>query len=280
MKINFIIVSVFCLVMSGCGFFSTQSPPAALSAQANYFDKMEGCFLLFNLKTESFDKIIGEENCKKQYPAASTFKVPLAVMAFDSKVLKNEKVIFKWDGKKEERAESNKNHDARSWMRESIVWFSQRLTPKIGIQRLQKYLDEFQYGNRDLSAGLQDAWLQSPGQNGPALKISAYEQAEFMKKLWTNSLPASKRAMQLTQDIMYLETSAGGFKMHGKTGSNFFDTERKVHLGWFISHIQKGEQQYITVANFRDLMPNESPGYGGLRAKEITKKILTDAGLW
>lgn len=252
----------------------------AKNVSANYFDKMDGCFLLFNMKTGHIDKVIGDERCRKQLPACSTFKVPLAVMAFDSGILKDESVTLKWDGKKDSREESNRDHNAQTWMKQSIVWFSQRLTPKLGKKKIQKYLNDFDYGNKDLAAGIQQAWLVSPSDEGPALKISAYEQLEFMKKLWTSSLPASARSMQKTRDITYLETSPRGTKLSGKTGSNFYDKNHQIHLGWFISHIQNGNQEYITIANFTDLVPVETAGFGGFRAKEITKKILADSDLW
>lgn len=262
-----------------CGSANIQSTPAPQAA-TNYFEKMDGCFLLYNMKTKTLEKVIGGERCKEQLPACSTFKVPLAVMAFDSKVLKDENVILKWDGKKDLREEANKDHNAQTWMSQSIVWFSQRLTPMMGKKKFQSYLNSFNYGNKDLTGGIQQAWLVSPSSSRPALKISAYEQLEFMKSLWTLSLPASERSMLLTQKITYLETSSNGTKLSGKTGSNFYDKDRKMHLGWFIAHIQNNEQEYISITNFGDLEPVDVPGYGGPRAKAITKKILTDLGLW
>jgi len=252
----------------------------AKTGSVDYFENLDGCFLLYNMNTMKLDKVIGDERCRKQFPACSTFKVPLAVMAFESKILKDENVVLKWNGKREVREESNRNHNAQTWMKHSIVWFSQRLTPQIGKKRLQKYLNDFDYGNKDLAGDIKNAWLVSPSDNGPALKISGYEQLEFMKKLWMNKLPTSLRSMQLTRDITFLETSAKGTKLSGKTGSNFYDMAHKIHLGWFISHIQNGEQEYIAITNFSDLGPVENLGYGGPRAKEITKRILADLGLW
>lgn len=266
------------LVLLGCS--GSPEKASVANVEPNYFEKTEGCFLLYNIKTQKFEMEIGGERCRQQLPACSTFKVPLAVMAFDSGVLKDENQVLKWDGKKDIREEANRDHNAKTWMRDSVVWFSQRLTPKMGPKKFQQYLDQFNYGNKDLSAGITEAWLVSPSSPGPALKISAYEQAEFMKKLWTGQLPVSERAMKLTREITYLETSPNGFQMNGKTGSNFYDKERKLHLGWFVSHIQKGDQEYITVANFSDVTPYEFKGYGGPRAKELTKKILSQKGLW
>ena len=165
-------------------------------------------------------------------------------------------------------------------MKDSVVWFSQRLTPKLGAKKLQKYLNDFDYGNKDISAGLDDAWLVSPASTGPALKISAYEQLEFMKKLWLSKLPASERAMKLTRDITYLETSPKGFRLSGKTGSNSFDQDKKIQLGWFVSHVENGDVRYLTVTGIRDIQPSDGKSNGGPRAREITKKLLADHGLW
>lgn len=266
------------LVYSLLGCATVEAPGAI---EKSYFtSQQEGCILLYNMKSGTFEKVVGGESCQKQYPACSTFKVPLAVMAFDSGVLKDENVTLKWDGKIDARPEVNRDHNAKTWMRDSVVWFSQRLTPRIGSRKLKTYLDHFSYGNRDMKGGLTQAWLVSPGSTSPALKISAYEQVDFMKKLWTDQLPASQRAQKITREITFLENSPNGFALSGKTGSNFFDADRKVRLGWFISHIQKGGQEYIIVTGFRDLGPTEEKGYGGLKAKEITKLFLADQGLW
>lgn len=251
----------------------------AVAETTDHFKDIKGCFLLYNMKTKTFDKVIGEATCRERFPAFSSFKVPLAVMAFDSGVLKDENVILKWDGVKNSRVEENQDHNAKTWMRDSVVWFSQRITPKLGKKKFQKYLNDFNYGNKDFSTGLTTAWLQSPA-TGKGLRISAYEQVDFMKSLWTDQLPVTKRSMQLTREITFLETSPKGFELSGKTGSNFYDKERKFHCGWFISHIQKGNLEYIAVTNISDLKPYPQPGYGGPRAKQITKDLLAAEGLW
>ena len=122
--------------------------------------------------------------------------------------------------------------------------------------------------------------MTSPSEKTKKLAISAYEQVEFIKKLWTNQLPVSKRSMELTKNITYLETSPKGFRLSGKTGSNFFDKDRTIHFGWFVSHLVKDDQEYIAVTNISDLKPSTSQFFGGFRAKEITKTILTNEGLW
>lgn len=258
----------------------TQPATSPAPALADPFAKVQGCFLLYNMKTQTFEKAIGEESCRERLPACSTFKVPLAVMAFDSGALKDENQVLKWDGTKHPIESQNRDHDAKSWMKDSVVWFSQKLTPKMGVKKVRKYLDGFDYGNKDMKGGLTQAWLVRPSDKGPALKINAYEQIEFMKKLWTDALPASKRAMRLTRDITFLETSPKGFRLSGKTGSNFYDHERKIRLGWFISHLERDGEEYLTATVFRDPGPTEDSAYGGAVAKQLTKDLLFQLGKW
>lgn len=272
------------LVTVSCGSpqnsVESRQSTSSVAPKSDHFAGLDACFILYNVKTAAIEKIVGEERCKRRFPPCSSFKVPLAVMAFDAGILKDENQILKWDGKVDVREAANKDHNAKSWMSDSIVWFSQRLTPKLTKQKFQNYLDKFEYGNRDLTAGITDAWLVSPNEDSVGLKITAFEQLEFMKKLWAGTLPASPRAMKLTRDITYIETSPHGFKFNGKTGSGFHDQERKVHFGWFISHLENGNQEYITIANFSDRAPTDAAGYGGLRLREITERVLADLGLW
>lgn len=243
------------------------------------FEGMKGCFLLYNMKTGKYEKEIGE-TCRERYPACSTFKVPLAVMAFDSGILENETEKLKWDGQKRMLPQWNKDHTGESWMKDSVVWFSQRITPRLGKKKFQAYLDKFDYGNKDFSSGITTAWLNSPSDPQGTLAINAYEQVEFMKKLWSNRLPASTRAHELTKKITFLETSPNGFKLSGKTGSNFYDKEKKIQLGWFISHVTDGDREYIAVTNLSDLKPIETDMFGGQRARAITKELLAKEDRW
>ncbi len=278
---------LFTLALIGCAHkdaktsnLTSAKPALPESLQKSVFAESRGCFLLYDMKSDAFIKVVGEEICRERFVASSTFKVPLAVMAFDSGALRDEKQILKWDGKKESRPEVNRDHDAQTWMRDSVVWFSKRLTPKIGLAKIQKYLRDFKYGNEDMTGGLREAWLVSPGLPDPALRISAYEQVEFLKSLWRDQLPVSKRAMQLTREITYLETSPQGYRLNGKTGSNFFDREHTKHLGWFVGHIEKDGREYLVATVFSDLDPSIEPGFGGPRAKMMTKQWLASENLW
>ena len=262
-----LLLSLLIVFLSGCSTFPKDAFPG-----------QKGCYLLFNMKTQEIVKETGT-TCRERFVASSTFKVPLAIMAFDSGVLKSPEETYKWNGVKHEIGGWNSDQNARTWMKQSVVWFSQELTPKIGEERIQKYLKDFRYGNQDLKGGLKHAWLHSPSKTEPSLKISPYEQMEFMNALWSNKLPVSPRALEITKELIFIETTPGGFRFSGKTGSNSYAT-KDVQLGWFIAHVSKGEEEYIAVMNFSDLRPSAEKNYGGPRARAKMIALLKHQKLW
>jgi beta-lactamase class D len=257
------------LLLAGCA-----------SVTKDEFTPKKGCFLLYDMKTKKFVRDEGS-TCQEQVVACSTFKVPLAVMAFDSGVLKYENEVIKWDGTQHKEMHNwDQDQTPETWMRYSVVWVSQKLTPKIGEKRLQKYLHDFHYGNEDLTAGITQAWLESPWTGRASLRISPMEQVRFMESLWNESLPVSKRSMELTQKLTFLEKTPAGFEFSGKTGSNWMDEQRKTQLGWFIAHLEKGDKEYVAVLNLRDAPHEKSHPHGGPRAKALMIELLKKEGLW
>jgi len=211
-------------------FFLILGACAGHSKKGDIFADKKGCFLLYNVTTGKYEKEEGT-TCRERFVACSTFKVPLAIMAFDSGILRDENEVLKWD--KVERPkipEWNMDHNAKSWMSNSVVWFSQKLTPMLGEKKFKKYLSDFQYGNQDISHGITDAWLVSPSLPESSLRISPYEQVEFLKALWKETLPVSKRAMELTRKITYRETTPRVSSSPGRRGPTV--TIRKTSFSW------------------------------------------------
>ncbi len=240
----------------------------------------KGCFLLYDLKRDALLVEQGE-TCRIRFPACSTFKVPLAVMAFDANLLRDENQVVSWDGRKRMLPSWNRDHNAQSWMQNSVVWFSQVLTPQLGKERIEAYLRSFHYGNASVSSGLTDAWLHPPNNPTGNLELSAYEQLAFLKRLWGDQLSVSKRSMRIARELMYLETSPRGLRLSGKTGSNFFDEARSYQFGWFVAHIGNDSEEFIVVTNLMDLKPISQEGvFGGPRAKELTRGFLKQRNLW
>src|SRR5580698_5493433 len=110
---------------------------------AKIFQGKDACFILYDLKT---GKVVSQYNaarCEQKFSPCSTFKIAIAVMAYDQGILKDENTTFKWDGV--ERSNSNWNRDtsAQDWLKYSVVWFSQRITPQLGPATITNYLAQF-----------------------------------------------------------------------------------------------------------------------------------------
>lgn len=235
----------------------------------------QNCFIAkINTKT-----LKQEGDCTKRYSPCSTFKIALALMGYDAEILKDE-THPEWPFKDEYEAflESWKNpQNPTTWMKNSCVWYSQVLTPKLGMKKFQEYVEKLSYGNQDVSGdkdknnGLTHAWLSS------SLEISPQEQALFIEKLLTNKLPVSHHAQSMTRHIVYMEDLAYGWKLYGKTGSGFLlneDRTKKLELkhGWFIGWIEKGNKKIIFVNHIVDDKKEEK--HAGPRAKEQAKEKL------
>lgn len=251
------------------------------------FAGTEGCFLLYNLRTKSFESTFNKKYCYERSAPASTFKVPLAVMAADAGLVKSESIPFKWDGKDKGLQVWNADQTAASWIKNSAIWVSQGLTKKLGRKKVTAYLKKFSYGNRDFSGDLDAAWLTPApffegGRREPrnSLKISPFEQVDFLEALWRDELPVAKPAQALARSLLRLE-EAHGFALSGKTGSGYVGREADRRLGWFVAHVAGNGKEYLAVTRFEDREPAEKDAEtGGQRAREITELLLRSAGLW
>ena len=235
----------------------------------------KNCFLL----KENNTVIKQEGDCSSQYAPCSTFKIALALMGYDSGILKDE-LYPEWPFNPDYAAflESWKApQNPTTWMKNSCVWYSQVLTPKLGIERFHEYVKNFDYGNQDLSGdkgennGLTNSWLSS------SLEISPEEQAIFLQKLLANALSVSTQAQVMTKNIIYVEDLPYGWKLYGKTGSGFLlneDRTKRLELqhGWFIGWIEKNAKKIIFVKHVVDDKKEEEST--GIKAKKQAKEKL------
>ncbi len=215
------------------------------------------------------------ENCDVRYSPASTFKIPLAVIGYDSGILKDENHPI-WESPKsltflEDYWSGEKTPS--SWMRFSIVWYSQNLTKKLGTKKFQSYVNKFDYGNRDLSGniglndGLSQSWLSS------SLLISPNEQLSFITKLAKNQLPVTQLAQEKTKNILrFFEESmlSNGWIIYGKTGTDI-DHKTSERRGYFVGFASKNEakktERLITFVIHTSGEKNSK--VGGIYAKKI-----------
>lgn len=197
--------------------------------------------------------LVEEGNCSERYTPASTFKVPLALMGYDTGFLKDATapvLQFRegypdWGGDNWKRPV-----DPTRWMKYSVVWYSQLMAQSLKEKGLHDYAVKFDYGNADFSGdpgkdnGLERAWIAS------SLKISPLEQVAFLRRLVNRDLPVSDHAYDMTMQIVEKTELQEGWIAQGKTGMAYpraadgtFDYEHP--WGWYIGWATKGERTIV-----------------------------------
>lgn len=93
------------------------------------FGQRDGCFLLSDLKTGRTIEEFNAKRCIERFSPCSSFKIAAALMAFESKVLKDNNQVIKWDGVTRDREELNQDQTPYSWMKNSAIWVTQWIPP-------------------------------------------------------------------------------------------------------------------------------------------------------
>lgn len=234
-----------------------------------YFDeyKVEGCFLLYDLKKNK-TLIYNEERCSVGFLPASTFKITNTLIGLETKIISGEEFIIPRDSVIRQIPEWNHDHNLKSAFQNSVVPWYQELARKIGTEKMQRWILKTQFGQMDVQKDNIDLfWLTGNS------RITPFEQLDFQKRLIRNELPFHKKNIDLVKKIMILEETPD-YIFRGKTG---WAVMNKKNIGWFVGYLERGSEKYAYVINVEsgdDNIPNFSKS-----RKEITFKILKQLSL-
>lgn len=160
----------------------------------------------------------------------STFKIPNALISLQSGVVSGPEHARTWDGTIHERTVNNRDHTLATAIENSVVWYFQSLAREVGPTLMQEWLDRLDYGNRDISGGIDRFWL------GSSLEITANRQLDLIKALKHGTLPFRPGVQQQISDMLIQDSELAG-TLHAKTGSCRGDGDTKPDHGWFIGWI-------------------------------------------
>jgi beta-lactamase class D len=195
---------------------------------------------------------------------ASTFKIPNSLIALETGVVQDpDKDVFNWDGGKRDIEAWNRDHTMRSAIAASAFPVYQEIARRIGEERMQKYLDLFEYGNRNIGGGIDQFWVTGD------LRIDPVQQVDFVDRLRRGALPISKRSQDLVRDILPV-TKVGDAIIRAKSGLT-----DKAHgsLGWMVGWAEKGSAQTVFALN----MDCPEPRHVAERMT-LTQACLRDVG--
>jgi beta-lactamase class D len=264
-----LIKSAFALLFIANGGFNA----AHAQDLSGFFKGTQGAFVLYDLKSNRYVRY-NEQRCQERFSPKSTFKIPNSLIGLETGVIRDAEFVIQWDREKyppqtdwnqEPFIHWGKDQTLRSAIKYSVLWYYRELALRVGDQQMKKYVTAFDYGNKDVSGRVDNFWL-----NG-RLKISADEQVEFLKALYTGRLPVSERSRGIVKDILVLERTPT-YTLSAKTGGG--PIAEGVYIGWFVGYLETKGNVYFFAINI------EGASFIEVRDKriELTKQILRVLG--
>ncbi len=190
----------------------------------------DACFILRDNNHEAIH-FFNKERCLQRFLPASTFKIFNSMVALETAVAPDERLLIKWDSTPQERHELEKDMNMQEAFKLSCVWYYQEIARRIGPGRMQHYLDTIKYGNMNMGSSIDKFWLND------SLLISADEQAGFVKRLYFAELPVSERSQRIVKNLM-LQEETPGYKLYYKTGTG---QSKGKYIYWVTGFVERIE---------------------------------------
>jgi bla regulator protein BlaR1 len=232
---------------------------------SHYFAGYDGSFVLYDMKANQYH-IYNENQSKLRVSPDSTYKIYSALFGLESNAIKSENSTMNWNGIHYPYESWNRDQNLSTAMKNSVTWYFQDLDKRTRQDRLQAYLNQIGYGNRNLSEGITQYWIES------SLKISPIEQVQLLKAFYTNQFGFKAKNIQTVKDAIKLEEKDGTL-LSGKTGTG--RVNNKNINGWFTGYVETKDNTYFFATNIQ----NEDNGNGS-KAAQITLSILRDKGIY
>jgi len=264
------------ILLVGCaGAPNTPLPPSLSTTTATpasedkselekYFQGFTGAFVLYDLNSSRYIRH-NPERCSERFLPASTFKIMNSLIGLETGIIPDENYVIKWDGTQYDNPAWNQDHTLKTALQNSVVWYYRELARRVGREKMQYYVEAAGYGNKDISGQTDTFWLDG------ALRISADEQIELLKRLYQGDLPFSQRAIKVVKEILVLD-KAKTYQLSGKTGAGQVGI---LYIGWFVGYVEEKGNVYFFATNIE----SKSSDANGVKAKEITQDLLHSSDL-
>ena len=195
---------------------------------------VKGTLVIATLKSDKL-YVYNQKRANMRFCAASTFKIPHTLIALNENIVVSKNDRIKWDGIVRGYALWDKNQTLQSAIQTSCVWCYQKFSQKISKEKYVSYLSKFNYGNKRVGKDKSAFWLNDD------LKISAFEQIEFLKKFYSENLSIPKNNIDIVKDMLIIEKNEL-FTLRAKSGWNGI-------LGWYVGYVGTSKEVYFFALN-------------------------------
>lgn len=201
---------------------------------------VEGSILIYDLKSDRTYQYNEQRNTTPFLPL-STFKILNSLISLETGVIPDEIAVLTWDGIEREFPQWNRDLNMREAIKVSGIWFYQVLARKVGHERMQKWVAQAGYGNKNIGPeeDIDKFWLEGE------LRITPQEQIAFLRRFYHNELPFSQRSLSLVKDILVVEKTPE-YTIRGKTG---WMPGTTPEIGWYVGYLERDENVYFFAVN-------------------------------
>jgi beta-lactamase class D len=161
-------------------------------------ERVSGTVALFD-STDNVLVCSDKERCRRRYLPASTFKIANSIIGLETGALSDPETLLKWDGTSYSVPEWNQDLTLRRAVQVSCLPCFQGIARDVGEPRMREWLARLEYGNQDVSGGVDRFWVWG------GLRISPIEQLDFLRRLDSGKLPIDGRVRDTVIDLITLD---------------------------------------------------------------------------
>jgi beta-lactamase class D len=250
------------LMLAGCRTRVVERPDFARHFEAAGYS---GSLLLYDSQKKRY-LAYNSARVDSQFLPASTFKIFNSLVALETGVAPDEKMVIPWDSVERSIAAWNQDHDMASAIKVSCVPYYQEIARRIGRERMQHWLDREGYGNASIGPEIHMFWLDG------SLQISQREQIDFLRRLQKRKLGFSKRSQDIVCSIIdeSLPPHILPYTIFSKTGWGIVNGK---HFGWYVGWVEAGKDTRFFALNLQ----SDNPGDDfALARRQIVMNILKE----
>lgn len=271
----FVFICCLTAILFSAGVSRTVAETTVEINWQEYFNDVNGTAIFYYPEADTY-VVYQKELSEKRSSPCSTFKIFSTYVGLDTGVIQMNDSVRTWNGTRYWYEPWNRDIGLPDAFRQSCVWYYRQVIDDIGQPVMQAYIDEMNYGNRDISdwqgdlnegeplTDLKGFWLES------SLKISPKEQIQVLRRIMERpekgELANTLKLLMLSRDDT--ETS---LKVYGKTG--FGRVDGKNTDAWFVGLYEKnGKTAYFALR----LDDPDNPRATSDKAKAIALSIIDD----
>ena len=201
--------------------------------------KVNGSILIYDPEEDNYYSNDFKWADNGQLPA-STFKIPNSIIALETEIVEDDSSIFYWNGEKRGNKNWEQNLIFKDALQYSCVPCYQEIARSIGVAKMKKYLDLFNYGSIKVdSSNIDMFWLEGES------RINQFEQIDFLINFHQSSLSISKRTESIMKRMMIIDES-DNYVVSGKTGWSYSNEKDN---GWFVGYIESNQKTFFFATN-------------------------------